>query len=64
MMYRYDQKTDVLVLIMGKGRLDLGHQSGNIIVHHDKAGTLLEIEILDARKTTIKILSTIIEGSF
>ena len=64
MMYRYDPKTDVLVLIMGKGRLDFGHQSGNIIVHHDKAGTPLEIEILDARKTTMKILSTIIEGSF
>ncbi len=48
MIYRYDPKTDILVLILGKGRLDFGEQKENIITHYDKKGKPLEIEILEA----------------
>ena len=59
MIYRYDPKTDILVLILGRGRLDFGEQKGNIITHYDKKGKPLEIEILEASKTAIKMVSTI-----
>ena len=63
MKYKYDPKTDILILILGNGRLDFGEQSGNIIVHHDKVGLPLEIEFLEASKTAMEILSTIIGDS-
>ena len=59
MIYKYDPKTDILVLILGRGRLDFGEQKGNIITHYDKKGKPLEIEILEASKTAIKMVSTI-----
>jgi uncharacterized protein YuzE len=62
MIYKYDPKTDILVLILGKGRLDFGEQKENIITHYDKKGKPLEIEILDASKTAIKMMSIIIGG--
>ncbi len=62
MIYRYDPKTDILVLILGKGRLDFGEQKENIITHYDKNGKPLEIEILEASKTAMKMMSTIVSG--
>lgn len=62
MIYRYDPKTDILVLVLGKGRLDFGEQRGNIITHYDKKGKPLEIEILAASKTAIKMVSTIMHA--
>ena len=59
MIYKYDPKTDILVLILGKGRLDFGEQRENIITHYDKKGRSLEIEILEVSKTAIKMMSTI-----
>jgi uncharacterized protein YuzE len=60
MIYKYDPKTDILVLTLGKGRLDFGEQKENIITHYDKKGKPLEIEILDASKTAMNMLNTII----
>ena len=62
MIYKYDPKTDILVLVLGKGRLDFGEQKENIITHYDKKGKPLEIEILEASKTAIKMMSTIMNG--
>jgi uncharacterized protein YuzE len=62
MIYKYDPKTDILVLILGKGRLDFGEQKENIITHYDKKGKPLEIEILEASKTAMRIMSTIMSG--
>ena len=62
MIYKYDPKTDILVLVLGKGRLGFGEQKENIITHYDKKGKPLEIEILEASKTAIKMMSTIMGG--
>jgi len=62
MIYRYDPKTDILVLVLGKGRLDFGEQKENIITHYDRKGKPLEIEILEASQTAMKIVSAIMGG--
>lgn len=62
MKYKYDPKTDILLIELSKEKPDFGEQKGNIITHYNKGGKPIEIEILDARKTTIKIVETIFEG--
>lgn len=62
MIYKYDPKTDILVLVLGKGKLDFGEQKENIITHYDKKGKPLEIEILNASKTAMKIVSAIMDS--
>ncbi len=59
MRYKYDAKTDILTMILGRGKLDFGEQKGNIITHYDKKGKPLEIEILDASKTTLNIVGAV-----
>ena len=61
MIYRYDRKTDILVLILGKGKLDFAEQEGEIITHYNKSGRPLEIEILDARKNARNIVNAIVK---
>jgi len=48
--YRYDKEDDVLMVFMGKGKIDDAQQSGNIISHFSINGDLLLLEILDASK--------------
>lgn len=62
MIYRYDPKTDILVLILGKGKLDFGEQKENIITHYDRKGKPLEIEILEASRTAMAMMSAIMGG--
>lgn len=59
MKYEYDAKTDILVMKLGRGKPDFGEQKGNIITHYDKKGKPLEIEILDASKTTLSIVGAV-----
>ena len=59
MRYKYDAKTDTLVLTLGRGRFDFGEQKGNVITHYDKKGKPLEIEILDASRTTLNIVGAV-----
>lgn len=57
--YRYDKEDDVLMVFLGKGKIDDAVQSGNIISHFSVRGELLLLEILDASKfleATSKIL--------
>ncbi len=46
--YRYDKDDDVLMVFLGKGKIDDAVQSGNIISHFSAKGELLLLEILDA----------------
>ncbi len=56
MKYRYDHKADILLIELGRGKFDFGKQKGNVIMHYNKKGVLLEIEILDASKTVEKAI--------
>ncbi len=62
MEYKYDPETDILLIILGKEKPDFGEQRENIITHYDKKGKPIEIEILDASKTAIKIVETVLQG--
>lgn len=46
--YRYDKEDDVLMVFLGKGKVDDAQQSGNIISHFSSKGELLLLEILEA----------------
>ncbi len=57
--YRYDKEDDVLMVFLGKGKIDDAVQSGNIISHFSANGELLLLEILEASnflEQTSKIL--------
>ncbi len=62
MEYKYDSKTDILLITLGKEKPDFGEQKENIITHYSKQGKPIEIEILDASKTAVKIVETILAG--
>ncbi|MBS3077445.1 DUF2283 domain-containing protein [Candidatus Pacearchaeota archaeon] len=59
MKYKYDPETDVLVITLGVETPDFGEQRENIITHYTKDGLPIEIEILDASHTAVKILEAI-----
>ncbi len=59
MKYKYDAKTDILLIELSKGKPDFGEQSENIITHYTKKGLPIEIEILDASKTVAKVVEAI-----
>lgn len=48
MRYKYDAKTGMLIVRLGKGRPDFAGQKGNIILHHAKYDMPIGIEMLDA----------------
>lgn len=62
MEYKYDPETDILLIKLSKEKPDFGEQKENIITHYNKQGKPIEIEILDASKTTIKIVETVLQG--
>ena len=62
MEYRYDPETDILMIILSKEKPDFGEQEENIITHYNKDGKPIEIEILDASRTAVKLVETILEG--
>ncbi|MBI5051484.1 DUF2283 domain-containing protein [Candidatus Micrarchaeota archaeon] len=62
MKYSYDSKTDILILKLSNEKPDFAEQRENIITHYNKAGKPIEIEILDASRTALKILETIMES--
>ena len=63
MNYNYDPETDILLIKLSKEKPDFGEQKENIITHYNKKGKPIEIEILDARKTAVKIVETIFQGN-
>lgn len=62
MKYKYDAKTDIILIKLSNEKPDFGEQKDNIITHYNKKGKPVEIEILDARKTTRKIVETVFQG--
>jgi len=62
MEYKYDFGTDILLIKLSKEKSDFGDQKENIIIHCNKKGKPIEIEILDAKKTTLKIMKAIFEA--
>jgi len=61
MCYGYDQETDILTIRLAEQKPDFGEQRENIITHYDKQNKPVEIEILDASETVLKILETILK---
>ena len=45
MDYKYDAETDILIIVMGKEKPDFAEQRENIIIHYNKSGLPIEIEI-------------------
>ena len=60
MNYDYDKDTDILTITLADEKPDFGEQRENIITHYDKRNKPVEIEILDASKTVVKILETMV----
>lgn len=62
MKYEYDPETDILLIKLSKGKPDFGEQKENIVTHYNKQGKPIEIEILDASRTAVKMVQAIIQG--
>ncbi|MBI2139247.1 DUF2283 domain-containing protein [Candidatus Woesearchaeota archaeon] len=62
MKYEYDPETDILLIKLSKGKPDFGEQKENIVTHYNKRGKPIEIEILDASRTAVKMVQAIIQG--
>ena len=59
MKYKYDKETDILVITLSDEKPDFGEQEENIITHYSKSGKPIEIEILEASKTTVDIMKAL-----
>ena len=59
MKFKYDKQTDILVIRLSREKPDFASQKGNIIAHYNKNHKPVEIEILDANRTTKQMLKTI-----
>lgn len=59
MKFTYDKQTDILVIRLGRQKPDFAEQKGNIITHYTKHHEPIEIEILQAKKTTKQMHKTI-----
>jgi uncharacterized protein YuzE len=62
MEYKYDKDTDILVIKITSDSLDYGEQEENIIYHYSKEGKPVEIEILDASRTALKVFGAILQS--
>ncbi|MHB1909178.1 MAG: DUF2283 domain-containing protein [Nitrososphaerales archaeon] len=58
--YDYDEETDILTIKLLENKLNFGKQRENIITHYDKENKPVEIEVLEASKTVLRILETIV----
>ncbi|CAD6493621.1 MAG: hypothetical protein FFODKBPE_00530 [Candidatus Argoarchaeum ethanivorans] len=65
MKISYNREDDILVYEVGEGKIDYAEEMGPIIVHFDKKGKPLLLEILDASEfitQTTKFSMKAIEG--
>jgi uncharacterized protein YuzE len=59
MEYKYDKKTDILLMKLSNDKADFGEQKENVITHYNKQGLPIEIEILDASATVAKLVEVV-----
>ena len=60
MKYKYDKQTDIMVIELSSEKPDFAEQEGDIITHYNKENKPVEIEILNASKTTIEMLKAML----
>ena len=61
MEYKYDKETDILTIKLADEKPEFGEERENIITHYSsKDNKPVEIEILDAGKTVVKMLEVIV----
>ncbi|MEK7672011.1 MAG: DUF2283 domain-containing protein [Bacteroidota bacterium] len=60
MKYKYDAKSDTLLIKLSNEKPDFGEQRENIITHYNKKGKPVEIEILDASKTALDMIKAML----
>ena len=59
MKFKYDKESDILLIELSKEKPDFAEQKGNIITHYNRQNKPVEIEILNAKKTTTKMMEAI-----
>ncbi|MBU2100670.1 DUF2283 domain-containing protein [Candidatus Micrarchaeota archaeon] len=60
MKYKYDKQTDIMIIELSTEKPDFAEQEGDIITHYTKENKPVEIEILNASKTTIDMLKAML----
>ena len=60
MEYKYDKETDILTIKLADEKPEFGEERENIITQYSKDNKPVEIEILDADKTVVKMLEAIV----
>lgn len=60
MKYKYDKQTDIMIIELRPEKPDFAEQEGDIITHYTKENKPVEIEILNASKTTIDMLKAML----
>ena len=58
--YKYDRKSDVLLITLSKGKPDFAEQNQNVITHYNKHGKPIELEILNAREMALDLLKALL----
>ncbi len=62
MKYEYDAEVDILMIYLSKDKPDHGEMNGGIITHYNKRGKAVQLEILDASKTALNMIQTILRS--
>ena len=60
MKYKYNNQTDIMVIELSSEKPDFAEQEGDIITHYNKENKPVEIEILNASKTTLDMLKAML----
>lgn len=63
MRYKYDSESDVLAVTLTKKPFDYAEEMGDFIVHFDKKGKPVYVEILNASKFIINAATTLPKSS-
>ncbi len=62
MKFEYNPDADVLLIRLKRKKRAYGGMVENFILHYDKKGEAVEIEILNAKSAASKMVQTILDG--
>ena len=62
MRFRYNSEVDILTVDIAEGSYGYGEDNEGVIVHHDKSGTPLSLEILDASQFVLFANTSLVTG--